>query len=34
MTPPARIDYGFGRVAGVDGGTQRKMAIAPVRLSR
>ena len=30
VTPQARIDYGFGRVAGVDGSTQRKMAIAQV----
>jgi len=30
MTPQARIDYGFGRVAGVDGSTQRKMAVAQV----
>jgi Flp pilus assembly protein TadG len=28
VTPSARIDYGFGRVAGVDGSTQRKIAIA------
>jgi hypothetical protein len=31
ITPQARIDYGFGRVAGVDGSTQRKMAIAEAR---
>jgi hypothetical protein len=28
ITPRARIDYGFGKVAGVDGSIQRKMAIA------
>jgi hypothetical protein len=28
VTPQARIDYGFGKIAGVDGSTQRKMAIA------
>jgi hypothetical protein len=31
ITPQARIDYGFGRVAGVEGSTQRKMAIAAAR---
>ncbi len=31
VTPQARIDYGFGKVAGVDGSTQRKMAIAQAR---
>lgn len=30
VTPPARIDYGFGRVAGAEGSTQSKMAIAKV----
>lgn len=28
VSPQARIDYGFGKIAGVDGSTQRKMAIA------
>jgi Putative Flp pilus-assembly TadE/G-like len=30
IAPQARIDYGFGRVAGLDGSTQSKMAIATV----
>ncbi len=30
LTPQARIDYGFGKLAGLDGSTQRKMAIAQV----
>ncbi len=30
VTPQARIDYGFGKLAGVDGTTQRKMSIAQV----
>lgn len=30
VTPPARIDYSFGRVAGAEGSTQSKMAIAKV----
>jgi Flp pilus assembly protein TadG len=29
-TPPARIDYSFGRAAGVDGSTQQKVAVARV----
>lgn len=30
VTPEARIDYGFGKLAGVDGSTQSKMSIAQV----
>jgi hypothetical protein len=30
LTPQARIDYGFGKLAGVEGSTQRKMSIAQV----
>lgn len=29
-TPPARVDYGFGRVAGAEGTTQQKEAVARV----
>jgi Flp pilus assembly protein TadG len=29
-TPPARIDYSFGKAAGVDGSTQQKVAVARV----